>query len=130
MSSLTISSKWLVPFSRDCFRSASLVSRQRTSAIYHDYASVTFTPTHVANHLVCIPLTGCIRFCQTEFQIHCFPASSTVVVRDRGRVPLSSLRLGDQVLVLHRNSSWPSSGKACDWSIRFEPVLLHTCIIF
>jgi len=68
-------------------------------------------------------MSGCIRFCQTEFQIQCFPATSTVVVRDKGRIPLSDLRTGDLVMVMHRNSSWTSAGKASDYALRFEPVI-------
>lgn len=64
-------------------------------------------------------VTGCIRFCQQSFEIQCFPASSTVVVRDQGRIPLSKLRLGDDVLVIHRGRS----NDASDWALRFEPVI-------
>lgn len=69
-------------------------------------------------------MAGCVRFCQMEFQIQCFPATSTVVVRDQGRIPLSSLRMGDHVLVVHRNGSrMNGAGKASDFSLRFEPVI-------
>jgi len=61
---------------------------------------------------------SCIRFCRTEFEIQCFPASSTVVVRNQGRIPLSKLRLGDSVLVMQR-----SGQDAKNWSLRFEPVI-------
>jgi len=68
-------------------------------------------------------MAGCVRFCQTEFEIQCFPASSTVVVRDRGRIPLSSLRVGDHVLVMRRSGPWLSGGKSSGWSMHFEPVI-------
>lgn len=66
----------------------------------------------------------CVRFCQLEFQIQCFPASSTVVVRDQGRVPLSKLRTGDQILVMQRRRG-PSqaTGDGSDWALEFEPVI-------
>jgi len=63
-------------------------------------------------------MAGCIRFCQTEFEIQCFPGSSTVSVRDRGSIPLSKLRLGDHVLVMQRRGNDTS-----DWVLRFEPVI-------
>jgi len=64
-------------------------------------------------------MAGCLRFCQLEFEIECFPASSTVVVRDQGRVPLSKVKVGDEILVIHRGSANNSS----DWVLHFEPVL-------
>lgn len=67
---------------------------------------------------------GCVRFCQTEFQIQCFPASSTVVVRDQGRVPLSKLRTGDSILVLQqRTSSWQAGDGGTERALEFEPVI-------
>jgi len=68
-------------------------------------------------------LAGCMMFCKTEFEIQCFPATSTVVVKDRGSIPLSDLRLGDLVLVTYRRDSWHGSGTASEWAIRFEPVI-------
>lgn len=58
---------------------------------------------------------SCVRFCDMEFRMNCFPGSSTVVVRDRGRIPLSSLRLGDFVLVLRFEKGHRVLG--------FEPVI-------
>lgn len=51
----------------------------------------------------------CVRFCQTEFEITCFPGDSNVHVRNRGRVALSELRVGDEVLCFVPSASSASS---------------------
>jgi len=48
-------------------------------------------------------MAECARFCQLEFQWYCFPGDSTVLVRGRGRVRLSELRVGEPVLAIRRS---------------------------
>jgi hypothetical protein len=68
-------------------------------------------------------VSGCIRFCQTEFEITCFPENATVVEKSRGRIPMSELCTGDQVLIMYRTAAWYRTGQASDWALRFEPVI-------
>lgn len=61
----------------------------------------------------------CANFCNAEFE-YCFPVDSTVVVRDRGRVPLSELAIGDEVLsVAHRHGQ----AFCARWELCFDTVL-------
>lgn len=63
-------------------------------------------------------LSDCEIFCEMEFfKPLCFPGDSTVVVRDRGRVALEDLRLGDAVLSFH------SSSNGEGWELCFQEVL-------
>lgn len=52
-------------------------------------------------------VADCINFCGVEHEMWCFPGDSTVVVRGRGRVPLSELCLGDMVLMASPSSHRP-----------------------
>lgn len=54
----------------------------------------------------------CIRFCQTELSMKCFPGDSTVIVRDRGRMKLADVRVGDSVLSIRRSSGSGNSDKS------------------
>lgn len=64
----------------------------------------------------------CITFCQHEFALQCFPGDSTVVVRDRGRVALSEVHVGD--IVLTAGKAKDSQGcAAMHWQLCFQPVL-------
>lgn len=65
-------------------------------------------------------MSGCRRFCQTEFEFECFPGDSTVAVRNKGRTPLSQLHLGDEVLIVDRGSQ---SGDSSNWTLQYEPVI-------
>mmetsp|Transcript_67077 Transcript_67077/g.119363 ORF Transcript_67077/g.119363 Transcript_67077/m.119363 type:complete len:402 (+) Transcript_67077:125-1330(+) len=62
-------------------------------------------------------MAGCTRFCRLEFELFCFPGDSTVVVRDRGRVPLADIQIGDDVMVMRGT---PAQG---DVTLTFEPVI-------
>jgi len=61
-------------------------------------------------------VASCTSYCDTEFRLQCFPGSSTVVTRDRGRIPLSKLRTGDEILV-----AITDKGEAV--SLAYEPVI-------
>lgn len=64
-------------------------------------------------------LASCTRFCKLEFEMFCFPGDSTVTVRDRGRVQLANLQLGDHIMVMRGT---PAKG-AVDLILTFEPVI-------
>jgi hypothetical protein len=66
---------------------------------------------------------SCVRFCYREFEWTCFPAYSTVVVRDRGTIQMSDLRIGDHILVMRQSSSMRSGDEASDFGLCFEPVI-------
>jgi len=59
----------------------------------------------------------CKNFCLKEFPAACFPGDSTVVVRNRGRIALEELRVGDPVLSVRQASN--SQG----WELCFDEVL-------
>ncbi|CAJ1444862.1 unnamed protein product, partial [Effrenium voratum] len=57
----------------------------------------------------------CTEFCEAEFELFCFPGDSKVMVRGRGTVPVSELRVGDEAL-----AAIPEAG---GWALRFDPVV-------
>lgn len=68
----------------------------------------------------------CIRFCQTSFKMPCFPGSSTVLVRNRGRTKIADLRPGDSVLSSRRiaRAGICSKDNAADgWELFYDTVL-------
>lgn len=62
-------------------------------------------------------LADCMRFCRNEFELFCFPGDSSVIVRNRGRVPLAKLRQGDAALAVRRCQR---SGR---WALHFDMVI-------
>lgn len=60
--------------------------------------------------------TRCATFCQGQFEIVCFSGDSTVMVRDRGRLPIADLKQGDLVL-----AAVPREGGG--WKMCFDPVV-------
>jgi len=70
----------------------------------------------------------CVRFCQAEAGgLKCFPGSSTVVVRNRGREKICDLRPGDLVLSSRRTSRAGAcskeGGEADGWELFYDTVL-------
>lgn len=73
-------------------------------------------------------IQACVRFCQAQFQWHCFPGDSTVTVCGKGRVPLSKLVVGDKVLAIRlaRNAAAPGGNLlsgCCEEELYFDSVL-------
>jgi len=64
-------------------------------------------------------IADCMHFCEAEFELFCFPGDSTVVVRDRGRVPLAELRAGEAVLAVGHQES---DAGGC-WELLFDTVI-------
>lgn len=63
-------------------------------------------------------IQGCAKFCRQEFELFCFPGDSVVVVKNRGRVPLAELRVGDFVLAAR---DWEGAGASP--SLCYDPVI-------
>lgn len=57
----------------------------------------------------------CAEFCEAEFELFCFPGDSKVMVRGRGAVPVSQLRVGDL--------AWAAIPDEDGWELRFDPVV-------
>jgi len=57
----------------------------------------------------------CAEFCEAEFELFCFPGNSKVMVRGRGAVPVSQLRVGDL--------AWAAIPDEDGWELRFDPVV-------
>lgn len=76
-------------------------------------------------------LETCKKFCNKEFETSCFPGDAIVLVRNSGPVPMVRLRVGEEVLVVRREtlqSEGPTASDAIatelpDWSLGYEPVL-------
>mmetsp|Transcript_45045 Transcript_45045/g.141204 ORF Transcript_45045/g.141204 Transcript_45045/m.141204 type:complete len:420 (+) Transcript_45045:42-1301(+) len=64
-------------------------------------------------------IQDCEQFCNGQFSLSCFPGDSSVVVRDRGRVRLADLRVGDAVLAL----GGCGSGAGGRWELLFDTVI-------
>eukprot|EP00929_Paragymnodinium_shiwhaense_P074833 TRINITY_DN38290_c0_g1_i2.p1 TRINITY_DN38290_c0_g1~~TRINITY_DN38290_c0_g1_i2.p1 ORF type:complete len:401 (-),score=87.78 TRINITY_DN38290_c0_g1_i2:192-1289(-) len=45
-------------------------------------------------------INDCVRFCEVEFEMQCFPGNSTVMVRGKGRTALQDVQIGDMVLAV------------------------------
>lgn len=58
----------------------------------------------------------CAEFCETEFELLCFPGESKVLVSGRGAVPVSTLAVGDEAL-----SAIPDGSGG--WALRFDRVV-------
>ncbi|CAK0852149.1 unnamed protein product [Prorocentrum cordatum] len=63
-------------------------------------------------------IQGCATFCRAEFELFCFPGDSVVVAKNRGRVPLAELRVGDVVLAVR---GW--EGTSASPSLCYDPVI-------
>jgi len=57
----------------------------------------------------------CAEFCEAEFELFCFPGNSKVMVKGRGAVPMSELRVGDL--------AWAAIPDDDGWELRFDPVI-------
>lgn len=77
-------------------------------------------------------IMDCVFFCREEFEMACFPGDSSVTERKRGRVCLSDLQLGDNVLTVVEDGRGAEDGGAettdpngalRHWRLEFEPVL-------
>eukprot|EP00931_Biecheleriopsis_adriatica_P010719 TRINITY_DN11178_c0_g1_i1.p1 TRINITY_DN11178_c0_g1~~TRINITY_DN11178_c0_g1_i1.p1 ORF type:complete len:440 (-),score=49.81 TRINITY_DN11178_c0_g1_i1:53-1372(-) len=58
----------------------------------------------------------CVNFCEFEFQMTCFPGDSKVMVRNRGTVIMSELKVGDEVMAVV-----PARGGG--WKMRFDSLV-------
>lgn len=66
----------------------------------------------------------CEAFCTAEVaSSQCFPGTSTVVVRNAGRLPLEKLSVGDEVLVLRSKQSGATRFDASSVELTYEPVI-------
>jgi len=62
-------------------------------------------------------VADCVRFCQTHFELFCFPGDSTVVLRDRGSVSMRDVQIGDRVM------SATQSVADNSWELSFDRVI-------
>lgn len=67
-------------------------------------------------------VAGCVSFCNEKLGL-CFPASATVAVRDKGRMPMSKLHVGDNILVARPSATADDSQSREHQELAYEPII-------